>query len=208
MPRAASDGITASFKASKNALANRPIYLYTLHDYDGIGNDLCFAGYDEDVVFSGVTYTRFPISHEFIAENTKGETNQLKVNVANVNRVIQNYLEAYDIRGKKLTVTMVWADKLDDPNSFIEDSYYVDAYGANAEAAEFICSDKFNIMRLELPARKYWRNYCSWKFKSPECGYSGSETSCNKTFQRCGVLANRVRFGGFPSIPSRSIYVG
>jgi len=208
MPRTTTEGNTASFKASKNALSNKPIHLYTLYDYDGGGNNLCFAGYDADVVFDGVTYLKFPITHEYVAENTNGEINSLKISISNISRQIQGYLETYDIRGKKITVTMVWADKLNDPTTFIQDTFFIDSYGANADTAEFICAGKFDIMKLELPARKFWRNYCAWKFKSAQCGYAGDETACNKTFQRCGVLGNRVRFGGFPSIPSRTIYVG
>ena len=55
---------------------------------------------------------------------------------------------------------------------------------------------------------------CPWAFKStnnPECGYSGSETACNKTWTRCTALANTVNFGGFrwlPAFEEKKIYWG
>ncbi len=39
---------------------------------------------------------------------------------------------------------------------------------------------------------------CGFVFKSTECGYSGSETSCSKTYEGCH---NKSRFGGFRFIP-------
>lgn len=55
---------------------------------------------------------------------------------------------------------------------------------------------------------------CPWAFASasdPECGYSGSETKCNKTWTRCGELANTNNFGGFrwlPALEEKKIWWG
>lgn len=38
---------------------------------------------------------------------------------------------------------------------------------------------------------------CPWPFKGTECGYSGSETLCNKTYARCQNLNNHNNYGGF-----------
>jgi len=71
----------------------------------------------------------------------------------------------------------------------------------------FTLTSKFDILSVNLPARKYSRNYCGWKtLGCTECGYGGAETECNKTLTRCRVLANSGRFGGFPSIPSRKLW--
>lgn len=199
--------LTADFILEKNKLSNKPIHLYEVVAFDGT-NSLLFAGYDDDVVFNGKTYLKFPITHEAVGDNTTGEIDNVVVKVANVSQFIQNKLESYDLRGKKVIITLVFANLLNNALNCIEHSYYIDSYTAGVEMAEFNCTSKFDLMKVELPARKYWRNYCTWKFKSTECGYAGEETVCNKTFQRCKVLANEERFGGFPSIPSRQVYVG
>ena len=197
-----------TFKQEKNKPANQPIFLYTIYDYDGLNNNLYFAEYDEDVVYNGITYIRFPITHEFIGENTQGSVDSLKVMISNVSREIQAYLELYEFRNKKVDVMLVWANQLQDPNAYIKDTYYIDSISATEEAVSFALTSKFDLLDVTIPNRKYSRNYCSWKFKSTECGYAGAETLCNKTFQRCQALNNRLRFGGFPSIPSRRIYAG
>jgi len=43
---------------------------------------------------------------------------------------------------------------------------------------------------------------CPWPFKGTECGYSGSQTWCDQTYQRCSVLGNTNNFGGFRWLPS------
>ncbi len=200
--------LTAAFVAEKNKLTNKPIFLYEVEDFDGLDNSLCFAAYEDDITFNGKTYLKFPVVHESTSENTTGEVDTVVVRVANVSQYIQNKLESYDLRGKKAIITQVFANLLNDSLNKVEQIFYIDSYTATAEVAEFSCSSKFDLMKLELPARKFWRTFCTWKFKSTQCGYSGDQTTCNKTFQRCKALANEERFGGFPSIPSRHIYVG
>jgi len=102
---------------------------------------------------------------------------------------------------------MVWADQLADPDAHMDDVFYIDNYSADQKNVEFTLTGKFDVLGVDLPARRYARNYCSWKFKSTECGYVGGELTCNKTKQRCKQLENYHRFGAFPSVPSRRIYV-
>jgi len=198
--------IDPTFKQEKAKQENRPVFLYIIEDYDG-SNDLYLAGYDEDVIYNGVTYTRFPITHEFTGENNQGQIDQVKVRLANVSRLIQLYLEQYDFRGRKVIIRTVWADQLADPDAYIDDIFYVDNYTADQNNVEFTLTSKFDVLGMDLPARRYARNYCSWKFKSAECGYMGAELTCDKTQQRCKQLNNYQRFGAFPSVPTRRIYI-
>jgi len=198
--------IDPTFKQEKAKQENRPVFLYIIEDYDG-SDDLYLAGYDEDVIYNGVTYTRFPITHEFTGENNQGQIDQVKVRLANVSRLIQLYLEQYDFRGRKVIIRTVWADQLADPDAYIDDIFYVDNYTADQNNVEFTLTSKFDVLGMDLPARRYARNYCSWKFKSAECGYMGAELTCDKTQQRCKQLNNYQRFGAFPSVPTRRIYI-
>lgn len=198
----------SNFIAEKNKPANAPIFVYTLFDYDGASSNLYLAEYDADVVFDGVTYQKFPITHDCISENARGEIDTVKITVSNISRLIQAYLESYDLRGKKIVITMVYADHLDDTTMKMEDTFYIDSYTADEEKVEFTVSSKFDVLEVEIPVRKYMRNHCGWTFKSTECAYAGAETTCNRTFQRCRELLNQVRFGGFPSIPSQRTFTG
>ena len=114
-----------TFTSEKNKYTNQPLFLYILHEYDGT-NDLELAEYDTDVIYNDVTYSAFPISHEFVGENTAGEIDAVKIRLTNVSRLIQAYLELYDFRSKKVTIRRVWADQLSDIDAYIDDIYYID----------------------------------------------------------------------------------
>lgn len=192
----------------KNKPSNSPIFLYTIYDYNGLGGNLYFAGYDADVVFNAITYLRFPISHESVSENSSGQIDTVKVRVANVNRLIQGYLELVNFRGKQIDITTVFAGHLSNPSYKSVDTFYVDSYTADQSVVEFTLSSKFDILDVNIPQRKFMRNFCHWKFKSTECGYSGAETTCSKLKSDCkDVKNNFLRFGGFPSIPQQRTYV-
>lgn len=53
---------------------------------------------------------------------------------------------------------------------------------------------------------------CSWRvFKGLECGYSGIETRCDRSYARCEALGNTANFGGerwLPSIEDANIWWG
>ena len=201
--------LNSTFIEQKNQKENKPLFLYTVYDYDGSDNNLYYCEYDTNVTFDSQVYTKFPISHESIGENTKGEVDAVRIVLANVSRLIQAYLESYDLRGKKVRILTVWADHLDDADAYTEDIFYIDSYSADQDNVVFTVTSKFDVLGVEIPVRKYSRNYCGWKFKGADgyCGYSGDETECNRTLKRCRELNNSARYGGYPSIPSRHIYV-
>ena len=52
---------------------------------------------------------------------------------------------------------------------------------------------------------------CPWIFRGAECGYGGSASWCDQSYERCTALGNADRFGGFeflPSIMERQVWWG
>ncbi len=204
----------ATFIAEKNKAANQPIFLYTLYNYDGAGNNLYYAEYDQDVVYqsindgSPITYVAFPITHDNISENTSGQIDNVKISVANTSRLIQAYLELYELRGKKVSIKTVWANQLGDNQAFVEHSYYIDSWVADQDTAAFTVSSKFDVLDKKLPGRNYSRTACAWapRFKGTECGYIGPETTCDGSLQQCRIYNNVLRYGAQPAVPSQKIF--
>jgi len=54
-----------------------------------------------------------------------------------------------------------------------------------------------NLSNKRCPDNRYLKNTCRFSFKDERCGYSGSETVCDRTFARCTELNNLERYGGF-----------
>lgn len=203
MPRG---DLNNTFKNEKNKQTNKPIYLFEIN-YSG-SNWVYYTDYSQNVVYDGTTYTKFPIKLDFIGENLKGEIEQIVVTAANPNRIFETYLEDYDgLKGSQINIKYVWANQLDDADAYIQDTFYVEQANATEEAVSLTLTTKFDLNRIQLPRRRFHRNYCQWKFKSTQCGYSGAETECNKTFQRCKALNNESRYGGFPAIPRSRIII-
>jgi len=202
MPR----DVNNNFKQEKNKEVNAPIYLFEIQ-YSDTGW-LYYTDWTEDITFDGQTYLAFPLRLNSISESGDSSINKVTVTVSNVNRRISAYLESYNgLVGRDVIIKMVWLDKLSDSNCYIEDKFTIDEVTVTEEVVNFVLAPKLDVFQIELPRRKYFRSYCMWRFKSDECGYSGNETECNKTFQRCKELGNEERFGGFPSIPKRRIRI-
>lgn len=195
-----------AFKQEARKRAIQPVFLYTIYDYDGAGSNKYFAAYDINVTFDGVEYQKFPITHDEISENTAGEIDSTKIQLSNISRLIEYYLQNYDLRGKKISIKMVFANLLDDPDAYIEFSNYIDSYTSNVKDVVFSVMSKFDIFNVQLPGRIFLKSHCQWIFKSTECGYAGAETVCNKTRSRCRELGNQLRFGAFPSAPGGTSY--
>lgn len=200
--------VTQEFTEEKNKAANAPVHLYVIYNYDGAGSNLYFAESDQDVVFDGITYQRFPIGFDAVAENNRGETDRVRLTVSNVTRAIGGYLEIYDLRGKQVDIITVWLDTLADPDNKLVDTFYVDSYSVNESSAVFDLTGRMDVLTVSVPVRRYARNFCSWAFKSAECGYTGGGSACNKTQQRCKELGNYRRFGGFPSARANRVFIG
>lgn len=58
-------------------------------------------------------------------------------------------------------------------------------------------------LTLTFPRRKQRRDTCSWKYKGPECAYTGELPTCDFSLtgnNGCAQHLNSRRFGGFPGI--------
>jgi lambda family phage minor tail protein L len=202
-------GTNAAFKEEGRKRSTQPIFLYSIFDVDDNGLNKYFAAYDSNVIFGdpSVEYIKFPITHDAITENSKGEIDNVKVQLSNIARYIEYYLQNYDLRGKKVSIRMVFANLLDDPDAYIEFSNYIDSYSSDVKNVMFNLMSKFDILDVTIPGRIFIQSHCQWVFKSTECGYGpGGESSCNKTRGRCRQLANQARFGAFPSTPGGTAY--
>ena len=201
-----------NFITEKNAEQCSPIFLYTLYNYDGEDSNFYFAEYDENVTFDGIEYIAFPLTHNGIRENITGEIDKLTISLGNVSRYIQAYLEIYDFRGLKIDIKTVFANHLDDTNAVILDTYYIDSYTSTQQSVEFNLTSKFDVLNAQAPTRMYTRNQCQWIYNSNECGVDSVDfatyPTCNKTLADCRIRNNSERFGGFPSIPDRNVYIG
>jgi len=87
---------------------------------------------------------------------------------------------------------------------------FINGWGLTEEKLSLTVSSIFNRWSQKTLAKH--SASCRWKvFKGAECGYSGGETWCDRSYARCAALSNTNNFGGFrwlPSIVDREIWWG
>ena len=148
---------SVNYIAEKNKQSNKPVFLYTVCNYDGNGADLHFAEYDTDVELDGITYTKFPIAHEYIGENSQGQIDEVHITIANVTRMIEAYLQMYNgLRDRKVHIMHGWIDQLD-MDDFIKETYWIDYAESDEDTVKFVLNSRYNILNIELPGRRYNR---------------------------------------------------
>ena len=197
------------------------------------GSKLYFhAGTNElgsPVVWQGVTYQPMPIQAEGFDITARGQLPRPKLRVANIEGIISQILADNDIAGAKITRRRTFARYLDAVNfesgnpsadssaEFPEDIFYIDRKTAENQAfVEFELSSSFDVTGVQLPRRQIIQNSCPWKYRSPECGYTGgavadqldsptsvmSEDACGKRLDSCKLRFGEtgvLPFGGFPA---------
>lgn len=156
---------------------------------------------NETISYNSTTYYPFPFTLNAL-ETKKGEIAGCSLTVENINRVMQTYIMEYDrylknngIEDNGITVTISLVNNSD--KSLIT-SYEFDlqSFSSNAKNVTFNLGADNPFNRV-YPPSKMFQNFCRFKFKSTQCGYSGSGETCNKTLTQCREYANSPRFGGF-----------
>ena len=198
--------VSDSFIYRKNLQFVKPIYLYAIQ-YEPMANKwLYYTSRRGGVEFAGREYKEKTISHDRMTENVSGRIESVNLAIANLDREIQYYIDAYNgLKQRKILIKTVYEEELDDPTCFDEQEFYIKDCTATKKEARFTLASKFDVLEITAPRRKYIRDRCQFRFKGTDgnCGYTGIAESCNRTIQRCIELNNISRFGAMPAIPMK-----
>lgn len=178
-----------------------------------------------DLVWQGNTYSAFPVQADGFERNVKGQLPRPTLSVANVTGAITSLVLLYDdLAGCKVTRIRTLAKYLDAVNfpggvnptadataEFARDIYYIDRKSAETrDVVTFELAAALDLAGVMLPNRQVIQNYCPWKYRGAECGYTGTsyfdtndnsvatlaQDVCGKKLSSC-----RVRFGQYAQLP-------
>lgn len=219
--------VSSDAKLEKNKTETGEPWLI-LYEVDvGEVERLFLVNNEEDVVFNGRTYRKFPIAFSELEENLRGDLPVLDIVVSNATREVQAFLEhANGLLDREVRIYFISGSLLDDPAAAISQSFRITATTADAERVTFRLS-QLPLLDINLPHQRFSRTRCRFQFRGEECGWgfpslpSGVEdsTTCSKLYDGpngCaahGQLytdAGEVsqwpdRWGGFRSIPRRRV---
>jgi phage-related protein len=121
---------------------------------------------------------------------------------SNVNRMLQGIVEQY--QGAVGAIAFIYVVNTANPSGEPDLALQMTILDTSctAQAVTFSLGARSPLRNL-FPRFTYQANYCMWKYKSKQCGYTGNLPTCALTLDGsngCQAHNNQTRFGGFPGI--------
>lgn len=204
--------LTANLITEKNKLAMTSAWLPLITVEVTDATRLRLVPNPTNVVFDGQTYVAFGCEIGEATQDAKGGLHELSISVSNVTREISAFIEANELRGRRVRVQYVNSANLADPDAVVLDETY-EIMSVQVKGSQFVTFSLGHdrISGHPFPSGRFFRDNCRWIYKSTECGYSGGLATCTKVLEGtngCRAHANVTRFGGFPllvSVPGRAL---
>ena len=156
---------------------------------------------DIDIYYNGLWWTSKGISFDSASFSASPKVDNIEFLIDNVGLGISGIVMNEEIRGKECVIYRVALDRnmsvLGLTKLFVG---FVDAIEIDGKKARFSVYNHFIRWKMSTPRRLHSPT-CSWTFKGEECTYSGAETWCDHSWERCVALANKLNFGGFRWLP-------
>ena len=139
-----------------------------------------------------------------------GVQQEIKLSIKDYSKAIQQRMQAYGGGvGFNVAVMVVNAGLLNQPPEILE-NFQVIAADSASYVASFHLGAENNISK-NFPRRRQARDYCQWRYKGDECGYTGTNPTCDlslKGANGCVAHQNVIHFGAFPGINGRDVNYG
>lgn len=185
-----------------------------------------------DIVWNGQAYQPLPLEADGFEWSGKGLLPRPTIRLSNLFNTISAVLSTLPdgLQGAKVTRIRTLGRYLDAVNftsgtnptadplaEFPREIYYVDRLVTETrDLIEFELCSAFDLAGVRAPKRQCVTR-CQWKYRSAECGYSGtnywnakdevvyaeSQDVCGKRISSCELrfgVNNQLPYGGFPSI--------
>ena len=188
------------------------------------------ANVSGNIVWNGNAYTRLPIKAEGFEYSNTGTLPRPTLTISNLDGVMTTLLllvnvttAGNDLGGATVKRIRTLKKYLDgeaaaDPHAkFPDEIWYVDRKASeNRDSVSFELASKFDLAGVMIPKRQIIANICQWRYRSTECGYTGSNywdindnsvaslsaDVCGKRLSSCKLRfgeTSELPFGSFPS---------
>ena len=185
MPRTLSAALTA-VKDSKTA------HTHLLLDVVAGAQSFYFA--DMTLTFGGNDYLPRLTFEDSLTQHRSLQLDRATVVVENGSLYFTELMKTVTLDGATATLRRLYSEA-DEAVTIFGGS--IASVRIERRRAELVMTSGLDPTARRIPERVY-SQLCTWKFKSLECGYTGSEfTVCNKSFADCTARAQTHRFNGF-----------
>ena len=136
---------------------------------------------DTKIQWKGNVYEPLPILSSGYEKNTTGQIAQPSLTVSNVMGTFTQVIDDLDdLVGGKVTRRRTFGKYLDgEPEADPTQEFPIDIFFIERKTSEnelsitWQLSSILDLEGLQLPRRVITQNYCQWKYRSSECGYTG-----------------------------------
>ncbi len=162
---------------------------------------------DHPVYHNGNKHRVVPFEMPEITGTPGMNVDLIEIKTANADLFFTSYFLNVDRRGDEVLLGKYFTPG---QNSADYIQAYIENWQLNGNRCQIILTTEFALWKKKT--LRYPNKKCPWPFKiSTECGYSGTETWCDRTEQRCKSLNNYANFGGrkyIQTIENKKIYWG
>lgn len=199
--------LSAIAKREKNKLSTGSVFIILL-DIDLKDGDVIRVCYNnEDVVWNGNLYQAFPFELGEVSESTDGSDPNVELRVDNTSRALSYYIESSGGAVKMpVVLRVVNSENLNSTEPELEERFIVQKTNVAEDFVTFTLGAEYSS-RTRRPLNRYMKNNCPFKYKGLRCGYNGSNPNCTHTLTDCRAHNNSKRFGGFPGIDQKGVYL-
>ena len=185
----------------KNQLVSDPWLLLLEVIYPG-EESFRFVWNTEGITWDGQTWRAASFKLGDTEESKEGDIPTVDLTVIDIERHLTPLIDQYDgAVGSTVIVRVLHADHLDNADPELEEEFeIIDTSIDHMGAIKFSLGAE-NLTNHRSPPDRFLKGHCRYQeFGGSLCGYSGNETECSRTFERCRELGNQKRFGGFPGV--------
>lgn len=198
--------LSTSFTEDKNLIASDKAWLIALQidvidpNSGAYVETIYLVKNEENVTFQGQEYTAYSFDIDYTQE--AGGQPSVTITAEDVTRAWQTYMQNYSGGvGFKVRILVISEVDLNAPADIVEHFEVVAATAEDYNVTWTLGTQ--NMLGRKFPNRRQLKNRCAWEFKSTECGYTGSDTTCDYSLRGANGCFNKnnwERYGGFPGI--------
>lgn len=146
------------------------------------------AAISGNIVFDGNTYNRIAVKSDGFEFSNTGTLPRPTLSISNLDGVMTglllqvnaitagNDLGGAEVRRIRTLKKFLDGEATADPNAkFPDERWYIDRKSDESrDSVTFELASKFDLAGQKLPKRQIVANVCQWKYRSPECSYTGT----------------------------------
>ncbi|MCP4341370.1 MAG: hypothetical protein GY799_21445 [Desulfobulbaceae bacterium] len=163
-----------------------------------------------EITWGGNVYSPASFELSGLTETKDSETPGVPLTVHDVNRAIIPVLQEYDgAIGSTVVLSIINSTQISSSTPELQETMEILECSFDEDGVITFKLGAEDLSSRACPPSRYLKNHCRFKFKGTDgrCGYTGSETKCNRTLARCRALNNQSRFGGFVGLGTSGVQV-